>query len=91
MNGPAINIATPPSIRLHFPFLAGAEFEAHVFLAEGEGDAAGGAVPVFADEQFCLAVFFLFLFFVGGVVFRAVEQADDVGVLLDGAGFMQGA
>lgn len=64
-----------------------AGFEAHEFLDEGERDVAGGSVSVFGDDEFGEAfVFFPFLIVVG-VVFLAVEEADHVGVLLDGAGF----
>src|SRR3954453_23009910 len=64
----------------------GAAAEAGVGFVEDEADVeAGGAVAVFADEE----VGFAGAGAVGVVVVLAVEEADQVGVVLDVAGLAQ--
>src|SRR3954469_2889818 len=64
----------------------GAVFEAGVGFVEDQPDVgAGGAVAVFADEQ----VGFAGAGAVGVVVVLAVEEADQVGVVFDVAGFSE--
>jgi len=73
----------------------GAGLEAHEARDKGEGDVAGGAVTVFGNDEFGFAAFFfVFLDFFASVfgdfvfvVCLTVEEANHVGVLLDGAGF----
>src|SRR5258708_34105012 len=55
--------------------------------AEDEADCVGGGVALFGDAEFGF-----FAFFGGGAGFeemRAVDEHDDVGILLDGAGFAE--
>ena len=61
-------------------------FEAGVVGYVGKVDGAGGAVSLFGDDDLGFA-FEVFVFAV--VVLLAVDEADDVGVLLDGAGFAE--
>ncbi len=69
----------------------GEVFEAGAFAEVGEVDGAGRAVALLGDDDFRLA----FGFGVGLAVFVAVvvrlpvDEGDDVGVLLDGAGFAE--
>ena len=51
-----------------------------------ELDGAGWPVTLFADDDFCHAGFFAGFF---GVVLVAVDEHDDVGVLLNRAGLAQ--
>ena len=68
---------------------ARAVFEAGEFLEEGQRHVADGAVALLGDDQRRFAFGFLFFLVGVGVIFLADEQADDVGVLLDAAGFAQ--
>ena len=64
----------------------GEAFKAGEGFDEGEFDGAGGAVALFADDDFGYAGFGGFFLV---VVVVAVDEHDDVGVLFDGAGFAQ--
>src|SRR5664280_2495030 len=54
--------------------------------AEGQLDASGWAVSLLSDDDLGLT---LHVFVVAVVVLLAVDECDDVGVLLDGAGLAQ--
>ena len=62
--------------------------ETEEFGVEIEFDFSDAAVTVFLDEEFG-DMSFLVAFFVLVVVVGAVEHHDEVGVLLDGAGFTE--
>ncbi len=58
-------------------------------LQESQGHGADGAVTLLGDEEFGAAFALFFLLVVVGIVFFAPKKADEIGVLLDGAGFTQ--
>lgn len=61
-------------------------FEAHEFFLEGQGHFAGRTVPLLGDDELGFAVEALFFLFVG-VDLGPHEETDEVGILLDRAGF----
>jgi hypothetical protein len=69
--------------------LDGGVLEAGIFLEESQRHIASGAVSLFGDDESGLAGGFFFGFLVFSVIFVADEESDDVGILLDGAGFAE--
>ena len=67
--------------------IGGPVFEAHEFFKERQAHGAGRAVSLFGDDEFDFPFCFCFFLFVFRIIFGSDEQADDVGVLFDGAGF----
>src|SRR5437773_12462444 len=65
--------------------------EARVFLLEEELHGPRGAVALFSDDELCEAFDVVVRFRVGGAVVEllAIDEAHDVGVLLDRAGLPQ--
>src|SRR5687767_7022071 len=64
----------------------GAVFELGAVVQKDEFDLTDRAVSLLGDNQFSFAAQVLTI---GLIVFLAEDEADDVGILLDGAGFAE--
>ena len=67
----------------------GSGFEAHEAGDEGEGDIAGSAISVFGEDEVRFAFIFFLILGAFGIVGLSVEEADHVGILLDGPRFTE--
>jgi hypothetical protein len=70
-------------------FLFGAVLEAREFLEKRQRHIADGAVALLGDDERGLAFGLLFFIVALGVILLTDQEADEIGVLLDAAGFPQ--